>query len=635
MKKRLLTILLMPFIILACSESGSNSNVSKVEPIYNPEAFKRGDYFAIPFPHFLRVTNGKIDIHDFPGFADNTMLRRVAEQLEKNFTGFGLNSAIFVPFTGELSERFLSISVTESVQNDTPLFLADITPGERSEGERIPILIKFYRGESKFLPPYTLIVMPMPGYPLKENHWYALIFKKGIKDSDGRYIVPPNRFLKDLYSGAPPYSYIKNIIPLNEVLFAVPFKTGIATKGLKAIARWYNNSWVKSKIEYKLDGTLRYAYYDYSPKPEIEGEFLDPQFQRGSPPFMKDGEGGFVFQSDGNPVVQKWEWVRFSILLPNAPPPPSGYPIVVYAHGTGGDFQTYIRNWVGYYLTEMGYAVIGFDQPLHGTRNPKHGGEDLYTFNFINPVAMRDNIRQGAADLFAVRTIIEKFSVPATESPTGWKIFFNLKQAGFFGHSQGALTGALYLAVENFSYRGAILSGSSGDLILAFLYKVSPVNIPAIFKIFLGEYDNYTLFNPVLSVFQILADPADPINYASRIIYHSGMSLPRNIFISEGLVDKETPPPLIEAFASNVGVDLVKPYYKYPALFSLKNIKVVDRPVAGNWLVETANGEAKVTSVIVQYPDYGHFACFDSEAAIRDWTQFMKSLLESRIAEIK
>ena len=55
---------------------------------------------------------------------------------------------------------------------------------------------------------------------------------------------------------------------------------------------------------------------------------------------------------------------------------------------------------------------------------------------------------------------------------------------------------------------------------MAFLHKASPVNIPGIFEIFLDEYDNYTLFNPVLSLFQLMGEPADSLNYGNRIINH-------------------------------------------------------------------------------------------------------------------
>ncbi len=445
--KKVFGLFLLILFVTACS-GGNEDTADYNHPEYDLAAFRNGDYFAIPFPHFKRVEDGKIDIHDFPGFADNTMLRRVAEQLEQNFSGFGLNSAIFVPFSGDLSSEFLSTSVTDTIGEDSPIFLVNITPDSVDYGKRVPILLKFYRGLSKYLPTYTLIVMPVPGFPLDQDSWYALVLRKGIKDAEGRELVVPEDFKRELEENLPPYSYLSSdVVDRSSILFAVPFKTGDAVSQMESIAKWYESL---DEIRYDVDPILRYAYYTFDPRPELEGVFLAPQFQSGEPPYLKDGEGAFVFDSNGQPVPQRWEWVRFSLLLPDSPPPPGGYPIVIYAHGTGGDYQTYIWNWVGYYLTSMGYAVIGFDQPLHGTRNPRNGGEELYTFNFINPVAMRDNIRQGAADLFAVRKLVEEFSLSATDSPTGWTVKFDLNRLNFFGHSQGALTGAIYLGVEDY-----------------------------------------------------------------------------------------------------------------------------------------------------------------------------------------
>ncbi len=624
---------ILPFLIFLFLTSCNVTTNEKlrVHPIYDVKAFESGDYFAIPFPDFHRVSEGKVDFRDFPGVNSNEMFRRVARQLEENFTGFGLNSAIFVPFSGEVSEESLSFSVTDSVNGGSPVYLVDIDDNSPQRGKRIPIMVRFYKGDSKYLPSNTLIVIPVPGFPLRENTWYALVIKDGLLDKDGNRVVPPEDFEEEYNRGIYPFNLVRKITGNEKIILAVPFRTGVASEGLKKIYQYVQGIDVK----FTVDPDLYYAYWNYDPRPEIEGKFLSPQFQKGDPPYLKEGEGYFVFDSEGNPVPQRWEWVRFSILLPDSPPPENGYPVVIYAHGTGGDYQTYIRSWVGYYLTSMGYAVVGFDQPLHGARNPRHGGEELYTFNFINPVAMRDNIRQGAVDLFVLRKMVEKFYLSPASSPTGWKIFFDMERAGFFGHSQGALTGALYLAIEDFPFRGAVLSGSSGDLILAFLYKVSPVNIPDLFKIFLTEYDNYTLFNPILSLFQIMADPADPINFGKDIIYHHGRKSPMNLYISEGLEDEETPPPLIEAFGSTTGVVPVEPVYKMPIQFNLKKVTPLTRPVEGNLTIDTDSGEKRVTAVFIQYPGYGHFACFESEDAIDDWTQFFRSLLDSRVAEIK
>jgi len=59
-------------------------------------------------------------------------------------------------------------------------------------------------------------------------------------------------------------------------------------------------------------------------------------------------------------------------------------PIVLYAHGTGGSFHSYINDGTATRLAAQGLAVISIDQVLHGPRNP-NGNPELDFFNFLNP----------------------------------------------------------------------------------------------------------------------------------------------------------------------------------------------------------------------------------------------------------
>jgi len=50
--------------------------------------------------------------------------------------------------------------------------------------------------------------------------------------------------------------------------------------------------------------------------------------------------GGFVFDAQGAPIKQREFSPRFALAVPKqaqCPMPAAGYPIVMYAHGTGGD----------------------------------------------------------------------------------------------------------------------------------------------------------------------------------------------------------------------------------------------------------------------------------------------------------
>src|SRR5262249_43696924 len=85
----------------------------------------------------------------------------------------------------------------------------------------------------------------------------------------------------------------------------------------------------------------------------------------------------------------------------------------------------------------------------------------------------------------------------------------------FWGHSQGATEGALFLA-EDRAVTGALLSGASASLTDALRSKRSPIDIADSLWIALGESspDAIAEFPPVLPLLQTWTDPVDPVSFA-------------------------------------------------------------------------------------------------------------------------
>src|SRR5262249_22283857 len=132
-----------------------------------------------------------------------------------------------------------------------------------------------------------------------------------------------------------------------------------------------------------------------------------PNFQEGKVPFENPGDGGsFAYDEQGNPRVVDTFDPRFSLTVPSAskcPMPSNGYPIVLYAHGTGGDYRSYVSDGTARSLAKRCLATMGVDQIFHGTRpgSPALTGKgsiDILFFNFKNIEAARTNVRQSALD---------------------------------------------------------------------------------------------------------------------------------------------------------------------------------------------------------------------------------------------
>src|SRR5262249_19748599 len=192
---------------------------------------------------------------------------------------------------------------------------------------------------------------------------------------------------------------------------------------------------------------------------EYTGAYMAPNFQSGKVPYTNPPDGEIKVVNKVA-VVARMEPLRFALTVPDGTMPTGGWPIAIYAHGTGGDYQSFIDDGTAGRLAAQGIATISTDQVLHGPRNPG-GNPETDFFNFANPFAARDNALQGAADAFSQL----RLAVGLSFKDSGRTIKVNPAKVFFFGHSQGGLTGPGFVAFEP-TLSGAVLSGTAGLLYL-------------------------------------------------------------------------------------------------------------------------------------------------------------------------
>ncbi|MCK6552438.1 hypothetical protein L6R52_41805, partial [Myxococcota bacterium] len=359
------------------------------------------------------------------------------------------------------------------------------------------------------------------------------------------------------------------------------------------------------------------------------GELDLPSFQAGKLPYAQLGDGGeLVRDASGAFVVDHHETSRFSLSLPKPLDgrvmPEAGWPVVLFSHGTGGSFADALDEDVADALGRVGIAVVGYDQTLHGPRDPTSSNPELTFFNLFNPIAARDNIRQGAADLVVMTNVLASgLVVPASVTGQG-DVRLDPARIGFLGHSQGSLVGAPFLSAES-RVKAVTFSGLGAILTITLLERKDIVDFEGLLAslLFLPESEPLEELHPVLNLIQTFIEVSDPIAYARSYVEDPAPGATFDILHVEGMKDFASPPRGQEAFATAAHIPLVAPEARRPAAAVLVGLETIDAPVSAN--VAAPSGAR--TMGLIQYPDDTHFPIYDNEDANRRYVELLRSSL--------
>jgi hypothetical protein len=355
-----------------------------------------------------------------------------------------------------------------------------------------------------------------------------------------------------------------------------------------------------------------------------------PNFQSGPAPYDERGSGEIVVEG-GVPVMVEEHDGRFMLTVPTSPMPPDGYPIVLYAHGTGGDYESFVGGEEGLLLAQAGYAVMGIDQVLHGDRNPTSVSPDLLFFNFLNPMAARDNNRQAALDVVQQARFATTVEIPARIiDPRGEPLRrFDPERVYVYGHSQGGLNLPLFLAVDD-TAKGGYLSGAGGLLSISVIEKTEPLSIASAVQLFLVlpgsttatalDREAFNYAHPVLSLLQTWIDPSDGVNYGPMIFDEPREGFaPKSLMMTGGQDDPYTSANSNASLAASCRMPLVQPVANQIEANVVTGLAPIPAPVSGN----VAGGQA--TAGLLQFPGEGHFVAYTNESLRRRIRSFFAS----------
>ena len=557
------------------------------------------EFYRLPFPNDIRKKEGKVDVSGHPNpqiklpkeYGD--VVGEFFKRINADVTGWGLTTAVLARLSRTVDLKTLTVT------GDSPTVqFFNIDKSSSQYGGGVGLFMFASTGKGKYICNNWVGVRPSVGAPLLPGTTYAVLLRKGIKDDKGAEAAQDDDFkamvaatepsdadLKKAWQAyAPLRAYLtdKAIDPAT-VLSAAVFTTMDPRARMSRFREVVRGEAAPTVDKLTLcDGQAKSPCDDGKEAShvcatsadaafhELQGIYKTPVFQTGTAPYKTPADGGLIeYDGDGKPKVARQDDVCVAMTVPKATMPQNGWPVAIFAHGTGGSYRTFINNGTAKALADIKdgtndltkMAVISIDGSMHGPRRSSTDDPDELFFNLRNPAAARDNTYQGIADKFQLVRVIEGLDLASGNSPTGEAIKFDLSKIYFFGHSQGTIEGVPFVAYEP-QVQAVVLSGAGGYLISSLLEKTKPVNVSAAVKFVLSE-DQLGTTHPLLNLLQLYFEEVDTLHYGRPLFTQplpdgGGGNLPaRHTFLSYGVADSFTPPSTINALAKVMGIVLV------------------------------------------------------------------------------
>ena len=580
-------------------------DVVEVLPVYDPA--RTSHYFDLPFPSDdLLTADGTPDLTGYPVFGSDAaapIIEGWRTRLESVAQGFGNNTAAYFRFTGAISVP----PSTEGTPHD-PVLLVDT-----ETGELLPLRVSFVTdpGDDPSLATHLLSFAPALGHPPRSGATLAAVVmaKAGVGFVDGAVPAGVTDALTLAgVSGTPAVATVYTVQDVTDQLQqlvddadarfdaeAAPW-AGVELKRVTGIE--YSQGQTPSGADATVlevtfeDGSTELSYQ--SPLTEDSGTHavdLDAWpmvvYQADVPvwnysglddrPYMSpsvqhlsdvDRVSGWIdFENGQLTAVPDADTTRVTISLPKGDDgtPLEAARVLMYDHGTGGTAYHAVQRRNKYddclslaqAYADEGWAIVGRDQPLYGTRYPlidEGYGASLGFYNIVNLPAFRDNQRQGAIEALQVRRFLTEALNDALLARGDAGSIDAAAPMRRLGHSLGSVTVNLGTAATADTWEATFLSGTGGVFTHYFLDTglidgLDPSLVTTLFALFGAEapeqvtapaalgaalglpeedWARIDRMHPIIQLFQWTMDPSDPMAVAGD------QAAPSLVFLGEG-----------------------------------------------------------------------------------------------------
>ena len=617
------------------------------------------DFFRLPFPNDVRRSStGVLDLSGFPTPGSALLgfdpVQPYVDAIAANDSAWGAYPTVTFRFSG---------GVDGATLDQSSIHLSDITPGLKPGQDDSGNWMSTYGpSKSAYVCDNWLAIERGHGRPLQPGHSYAFWLSTEVKADDGSAVQRSPNFASLLSDTAPtdpklatPYANYKPFRDfiaaagtgapksVGEVLTASVVTVGAILDPMTQLAASVaaqpaptSHDWIKcaagvtspclQAMDDRACGAPNAAFDEYQALVSL------PIFQKGFPkgePYLTPADGGDIELS--NPAPR--EDVCLGLTIPKGKlMPAAGWPVVIFAHGTGGSFRSHMNDSTAGVLSKSPtpFAVLGIDQVEHGPRRgtSSESPNNLF-FNFSNPKAARGNPLQGAADQLSLLRLASALNLTAVQTG-GDAIKLDPASIAFFGHSQGSTEGSLAMPFAD-GVRAVVLSGNGASLKFALLNKTQPVNVAGALPYVLQDPSLAGTgatpeMHPVLSLLQQWIDPADPLHFARAITRNPQAGHdPKNVFQTYGLGDTYAPPITLREYAISGQLDVVAADASATVPDDIALTKAQPAGVSGNVTLATKKYTLGVREYGPPAKDDGHFVAFDVPSANADVVRFLSA----------
>lgn len=620
------------------------------------------DFWALPWPSELRKeADGTLDFERYPG-KRNALVTMWLKAADKRLTeGFPVTTGGFFQVNGSVDPATLP-SPESSTTDAASVYLVDVDAQSPERGRRFPLWVDFTAESDPYAAERLLAAVPVFGFLRNPNTTYAFVVTDAVKDAAGKPLGRARAF-HDAFAKLPKgdAALSATLEPLRaqlalekkdaaRVVAATVFRTMDPSKALRALAAF---------VEGLPQPTLLTPWVvkeDYPRYQVLNASYLVPQVQTGDRP----GQGPIVWDAQGRPVQQGTQEVKLCLTVPKQPMPAAGFPLMLYLHGSGGEWYESVdrgprgeTSVVGALppsvrgegpadvLARRGIAALGFDFPLHGNRKTPPDTSGLELYDLFGDIDLTiDNFTVSPMEVVYLSRLVNKMTVPANLAATlnaggaaDGLIRFDPEKLTAMGHSMGSSLGIPVASVDP-RIKGYVFSGAGGMLIELANSSTYPVVFKPTLELLLGFPKDRGLrrSHPLLHMFQALWDYADPTTRAPFVAKapHPGKA-PVPFLMTAGIIDGYFHPLAENAVAIALGATQTGASVDKSLEDSLK---LAGRALSPYPVAKNLSG---VTAGVVQGAspfELGHYVVFEQDTFRAQYTCFLQSVGSSGGARI-